>query len=110
MKSFFKLAFLSAIFLGTSLFSQARTIRVVKKRPNKVVIVKPVAPANRSIKPLRIKVGYVWQEGYWKWNKKRRTYVWVNGRVIKSKKHRVWVSGRWTKRGGGYIYVKGHWS
>lgn len=74
-----------------------------------MVIIKPIAPKHRLVRPATVKVGYVWVDGYWKWNSRNHRYVWVNGRVVKAKKNKVWVNGYWARRGSGFIYVKGRW-
>jgi YXWGXW repeat-containing protein len=66
--------------------------------PARVVEVVP-APAHR---------GYVWQDGYHRWNGHR--YVWVRGRYVRPPYARAaWVSGRWSHAPRGYYWVPGHW-
>jgi hypothetical protein len=52
--------------------------------------------------------GFVWQNGYQRWNGHR--YVWVPGRYARPPYARaVWVSGRWSHSPRGYYFVPGHW-
>lgn len=62
------------------------------------------------VRPTTIRTGYIWVDGYWKWNNRYRKYVWINGRTIKNKKNKVWIQGHWSKNGGGYFYARGYWA
>jgi WXXGXW repeat (2 copies) len=52
--------------------------------------------------------GYVWQDGYYRWNGHR--YVWRNGRYVRPPyAHAAWSTGRWERSHRGYYWVLGHW-
>ena len=94
-----RIIFLTVIAVFVSLASQAQV--VVKVRPVAPVVVKPACPAP----------GHVWVSGSWKWNKKTRNYVWVDGHWVKP--HRLgagWIDGHWRTTRGGWKYIPGHWS
>ena len=82
----------------------------VKPRNKRVVVVKPVKPHVYITRRSNVKAGNVWQDGYWRYNKRARNYIWVNGRAVKQKRGKVWVSGRWTMVRGGWAYSKGFWA
>ena len=79
------LAFL--LFIGANAIAGERTVIVLKKRTAKThfVNVKPVARQG-VIKPSFVKAGFIWTEGYWKWNNRSKTYMWINGKVVRKKK------------------------
>jgi hypothetical protein len=52
--------------------------------------------------------GYVWIEGYHRWEGHR--YVWVPGRWERPpREHAVWVAHRWEHRHDGWVMIDGHW-
>jgi len=52
--------------------------------------------------------GYVWINGYQRWDGNR--HVWVPGRWELPPRPRArWVEHRWVKRHNGYVFVEGHW-
>jgi YXWGXW repeat-containing protein len=52
--------------------------------------------------------GYVWRDGYYRWNGRR--YVWVRGGYERPPYVRaVWYSGRWSHERRGWYWVPGHW-
>lgn len=83
---------------------------VKRKRTKRVVVVKPRRSTRVVTRTTVVRPGYVYIDGYWKWNNKRRTYVWVDGRYVKKKKNKVWVTGTWVKVSGGWTYKQGYWA
>ena len=112
MKNFLTIGLLAFLFAfsGNTLAGKRKVV-VVKSKATKtrVVKVKPVA-RQITVKPSFIRPGYMWTEGYWKWNNRSKTYIWINGKVIRKKKNKAWINGHWTRRSGGYYYVRGHWA
>ena len=61
--------FAIAIALGNTAESKAQVIvKVRPTRPAHVVVVKPAVRRN-----------HIWVAAHWKWDKRRNTYVWVDG-------------------------------
>ena len=87
-----------ALFAG---FSTVQAQVVVSVRPNR--------PAVVVVKPTKVKKGYVWREGYWKYNRRSARYVWVKAGWIKKKRGMVWVPGQWKQVPKGWIWVEGRW-
>jgi hypothetical protein len=112
MKQFLTSGLLTFLLLiGANALAGERNVIIVKKRTAKTHVVKARPIARQVVlKPSSIKVGYVWTEGYWKWNNRSKTYIWINGKVVRKKKNKVWMNGRWTKKSGGYYYDRGHWA
>jgi hypothetical protein len=52
--------------------------------------------------------GYVWVEGYQRWDGGR--YVWVGGRwVLPPRRTAIWISGHWAATPRGWHWIPGHW-
>ncbi|WP_333977279.1 hypothetical protein [Burkholderia cepacia] len=51
--------------------------------------------------------GYIWTDGYWRWQRGR--YIWVPGRWVARRPGRRWVPGYWRRQGQVWIYVDGTW-
>src|SRR5690348_17472688 len=52
--------------------------------------------------------GYVWIEGYQRWDGGR--YLWVPGRWVMPPRPRArWVAGHWSRDRRGWYWVDGHW-
>ena len=52
--------------------------------------------------------GYVWVEGYHRWD--GRAYVWVPGVWVVPPPRRVyWVPAHWVRERRGWYFVEGHW-
>ena len=77
---------------------------------NPVIVKKPKHPKVIVKKPKRLRPGYVWVSGYWKWNNYLGRYVWQRARWKKIRKGHNWVSGYWEIAPGGFIWVSGYWS
>lgn len=55
-----------------------------------------------------VRRGYVWRDGYHRWNGNR--YVWVRGRYVRPPyRSAAWSSGRWERGHRGYYWVPGRW-
>lgn len=94
-----KILLLTVITLFVSLGSQAQV--VVKVRPVAPVVVRPASPSTY----------HVWVGGSWKWNRRTKSYDWINGYWAKPRRHgSVWIEGHWRSARGGWKYVPGHWS
>jgi WXXGXW repeat (2 copies) len=53
--------------------------------------------------------GYVWRDGYYRWNGHR--YIWTRGRYVRPPyPHAAWNDGRWERSQRGYYWVPGHWA
>jgi hypothetical protein len=91
-------AFLLSVFLFAPSASASSRIYVRIGPPERIVEVRPA--------PRR---GYVWRDGYHRWNGHR--YVWVRGRWGRPPYARaVWTSGRWEHERRGWYWVPGHWA
>ena len=87
----------SGFFLAAPAFAGPQ-IYVRVGPPARVV---EVRPAHRP--------GYVWQDGYYRWNGHR--YVWRSGRYVRPPfGYAAWNAGRWERSRHGYYWVPGHWA
>jgi len=98
-KQFFAAAVLGgALTAGSACAAPAGRVYVTAVPPAPVVEVRRPAPGR----------GYVWVEGYHRWN--GRAYAWVPGRwVAKPRSNARWIKGHWERSKKGYYYVQGHW-
>jgi len=65
-------------------------------------------PRPREVVPVNPHPGWVWHEGYHRWDGRR--YVWVPGEYVAPPRPGVrWVPGHWDRRHGGYVWIEGHW-
>jgi hypothetical protein len=110
MKRLFFYSLVFTLFFSLAGVSDLSARHRVKPRYKKVVVVKPVKPHIYVNRHVHVRSGYMWIDGHWKFNKRTRNYVWVNGDVVKKKRNKVWVSGRWSKVRGGWIYNPGFWA
>ena len=90
----------AAIGVGASLMPSAGNARVY-------VDVNIAPPAPRVEVVPRVRVGYVWAPGDWRWGGHR--YIWVRGRYIRARHGRHWVADSWEDRHGRWHYRPGHW-
>ncbi|MFP3504586.1 hypothetical protein [Burkholderia sp. SIMBA_062] len=67
----------------------------------------PPAPRHDRRPPPPRPHGYVWTDGYWRWQ--RGHYIWVSGRWVARRPGRRWVPGYWRRQGPVWIYVDGTW-
>jgi hypothetical protein len=92
-------AFLLVVALGLATAGQAAEV---------IVKVAPPPPVSTTVVGVAPGRGYVWIQGYHRWNGSK--YVWVPGKwVVPPRPGTVWVPPRWVQRPGGYVFVPGHW-
>lgn len=73
-----------------------------------VVRIGPPPPRPVEVVPVAPHPGWVWREGYHRWDGAH--YVWVPGSYAEPPyAHARWVPGHWDRRGGGYVWIDGHW-
>ena len=82
----------------------------VKSNRNRVVVSKPNRPRVVVTRPNYLKPGYVWVEGYWRWNNFFERYVWQKARWKKIKRNHIWVPGFWESSPAGFYWVEGYWA
>jgi hypothetical protein len=76
--------------------------------PAQAQIIVDIAPP-----PLRYEVvpsaraGYVWEQGYWRWNGRR--HVWVAGHWERARPGYAYVAPRWYERDGRWYYSERRW-
>jgi len=76
----------------------------------RTVYIKQTPPAKRSeVRSNKPDSGYIWIDGYWKWSKSAKKYVWKKGHWEKQRKKKVWVSGHWKKTPRGWTWTHGYW-
>lgn len=92
-----------------------------KKHPRKmhkseVIAYRPVKPAvrvhnnYRPYKHVNFRRGHMWIEGHWVFNRRTRSYIWVEGKYVRKHKQKVWVDGYWVRVKRGWKYVPGYWA
>lgn len=81
----------------------------VKNNRNRIVINKPNRPLRVVKRPDFNRPGYIWIDGYWKWNAFFGRYTWHKARWIKVKPNHYWVPGYWEIGAGGFFWVEGFW-
>lgn len=65
-------------------------------------------PPRRVVVGVAPHPGYVWTDGYWRWDGAQ--YVWVPGVWMRPPHARArWVPAHWAHRRRGYVFVGGHW-
>lgn len=89
-------------FFWMAMNLESRAQVVVKEKPSvpDVVMAKPTQPGPNSI----------WIDGHWKWDKKKKKYVWVPGHWMKARPNRYWVPGHWATVPEGVVWIPGHWT
>ncbi len=83
--------------------------RVIKKNRNRIVVTKPNRPKVIVKKPNRVRPGYIWVQGYWKWNSYFGRYVWQRARWKKIKRGHYWNPGYWEQTPHGFFWIEGCW-
>ena len=78
-------------------------------KTNRVVVNKPNRPKVIVNRPNYNRPGYVWIEGYWKWNRFKRKYVWKKAKWKKIKRNHQWIPGYWHIAPNGFFWVEGYW-
>ena len=63
-------------------------------------------PVRVEVAP-RVRVGYVWSPGYWRWNGNR--HIWVAGYWVHERPGWRWTSAHWVANGPHWHYVPGYW-
>ena len=82
----------------------------VKTNRNRVVVSKPKRPRAIVKRPSYKRSGYVWVQGYWKWNVYYGKYIWQKARWKRVKPNHMWVPGFWEISPGGFFWVEGYWA
>lgn len=75
--------------------------RAVVSKPNRTRVIINRPTYNRS--------GYVWVEGYWKWNVFYAEYTWQKARWKRIKRNYYWVPGFWEIFPNGFFWIEGYW-
>ena len=81
----------------------------VKRTRDRVVVKKPNRPNVVINRPNYTRRGYIWIQGYWKWNPFYGRYTWQKARWKKIKKNHYWIPGFWEITPVGFFWVEGHW-
>ena len=81
----------------------------VKTNKHRVVTNKPNRPHVIVNRPSYNRHGYIWREGYWKWNAFYGQYTWQKARWIKVQRNHYWVPGSWEIIPGGFFWIEGYW-
>ena len=82
---------------------------IVKSNRNRVVVNKPRKPRIIVKRPNYNRKGYIWVDGYWKWNTFYGQYTWQKARWVKVKRNHYWIPGFWEITPGGFFWVNGYW-
>jgi len=72
-----------------------------------IVDIPPPAPRVEVVPAPR--PGYVWTNGYWRWEEPRRTHIWVEGRWEAERPGHRWHHHHWANRDNRYYYEPGRW-
>ena len=83
--------------ISAPVFTQ--TIIKIKQVAPKIIVVRPVSPGPK----------FMWTEGRWKWNNKKKQYIWIDGQWIRRRKGHHWFEGYWENTKEGWKWVPGHW-
>jgi WXXGXW repeat (2 copies) len=95
--SFTRVALCAVLMLG-GILATAQT----------VIVVAPPPPVRMGVVGVAPGPGYVWIDGYQRWNGTR--YVWVSGRWVRPPRPGVvWVAPRYIHRSNGWVYRRGYW-
>jgi len=94
---FLRNAFLLAALTAQMALAQA----VVRMQP-------PPPPPNQEMVGRAPHPGFVWTQGYQRWDGRR--YMWVPGRWVRPPRAgAVWVQPRWIQRGNEWVFRPGRW-
>lgn len=66
-----------------------------------------VSPPPRRIEAVRVRGGYVWAPGYWRWNGAR--HVWVGGYWLPARAGWRYVGAAWVPVGPRWRFRPGAW-
>jgi len=81
----------------------------VKTNRNRVVVSKPNRPRVIVNRPTYNRSGYVWVEGYWKWNVYYGEYTWQKASWKRIKRNHYWIPGFWEISPNGFFWIEGYW-
>jgi len=88
----------------------ASSTKVIKKKNrHRIVTHKPNRPRVIVKRPNYHRQGYVWVEGYWRWNVFSGRYFWQKAKWKKIRANHYWVPGYWEIAPGGFFWVEGYW-
>ena len=91
--------FLTGLILAGGLAMTASADVVIRVGPPRAIVERRGPPPG---------AGYVWVQGYHRWDGER--HVWVEGRWDRPPHpHARWEAHRWAKRRGGWVLIEGHW-
>jgi len=98
LSRFLSLAVLTGMLIVP--ISEARTRIYLRIGPPPLVV---------EQRPVLVRPGYVWQQGYHRWDGNR--YVWTTGAWARAPyRNAVWVPGHYVHTRRGYYFVDGHWA
>lgn len=66
-----------------------------------------VAPPPLRVEHVRVRAGYVWAPGYWRWNGAR--HVWTGGYWVAARPGYRYVGARWVQAGPQWRFHRGGW-
>ncbi|HET7331498.1 hypothetical protein [Dyella sp.] len=69
--------------------------------------VAPPAPRYERMPPARR--GFIWSQGYWRWEPRAHRYVWVPGTWVRARAGYRWYPGVWVRRGPSWYWRDGYW-
>jgi hypothetical protein len=70
----------------------------------------PMPSPQREVIIARPGPNFTWIAGYWSWQSRSHTYVWVGGRWERPPHQGAnWAAAHWEQRGGGSIFIEGTW-
>jgi hypothetical protein len=97
MRSFLRYMTVSLLMLTSQIALTQVVVRVAPPPPVHVGVI------GRAPGP-----GYVWVEGYHRWNGSR--YMWVEGHWVRPpRRAAVWVAPAWVRHGNGWVFHEGYW-
>jgi hypothetical protein len=73
----------------------------------KVVVVPTAPPPVRAEVVPRVRPGYAWDGGHWRWAP--RGYVWEPGHWRRVRPGYRWAPGHWAQSGPNWRWIDGHW-
>ena len=85
--------------------SHRSSVKVIK-RPNRNNIIRhrPNRPVVYVKKPILNRKGYLWVNGYWKWNV--YAYVWMEGFWERERSNFHWHEGSWEETPNVFIWIE----
>src|SRR4051812_20341728 len=76
--------------------------------PQVYVRIRPVVPVIK-VAPPAPHPHWMWIDGSWRWDRRMRQYVWVDGYWVEPVRGHVWIAGFWRESRRGYVWVPGRW-